>query len=273
MSRTLAGLVLCGLVSVAIAEDSEPTDDKRSLAEQRLEVMSTAMTAVSIRSSDPEVPKQLHPNSLFRYDDETRGYVDGTVWKLGDKGRPLAIITSELHPNYSDLGPRMVFDFLSITDKPFEVVANTVPRWAPSAPAVEMKPLPGAPVPAATAAKRLTQLKEQARRFSGTQDVEELTRTLVNLRLMPREIERYTPTGNEQADGAVFLFANGRNPAVVLLIETDGSEWQYGLGRLSLPSTLTMWLDDEMVWSAPRNPTVYGTSMGYWAANVAAQFP
>jgi hypothetical protein len=153
------------------------------------------------------------------------------------------------------------------------VVAKTVPRWAPTAPAVEMKPLPGAPAPAVTAAKRLTQLKEQARRFSGTQDVEELTRTLVNLRLIPREIERYTPAGNEQADGAVFLFANGRNPSVVLLIETDGKEWLYGMGRLSLPSTLTMRLDDELVWTAPRNPSVYGMSMGYWAANVASQFP
>jgi hypothetical protein len=275
MGRNFPTIVLTGLmmiVSVAVAEDPDPSDDKRSLAEKRLEVMATTMTAVRIRSADPEVPKQLHANSLFRYDDETRGYVDGTVWKLGETGRPLAMITSELHPNYGNLGPRMVFDFLSLTDKPFAVVSDNVPGWSPSASAVEMKQLTGAPPPAASPAKRLTQLKEQSRRFSGTQDVEELLTTLVDLRLMPREIDRYSPAIDERADGAIFLFANGRNPAVVLLIETDGKEWQYGLGRLTLPSILKMRLDDEVVWSQPRNPS-YSMSTPYAATNVAAKFP
>jgi hypothetical protein len=274
MKRVIAVVIVGALAVVAGAD--EPEADKRSLAERRLEVMESAMKSVSIRSIAPEVPRQMHPNSLFRYDDETRGYVDGTVWKLGDTGRPLAIITSELHPNYVDggtnRGPSMVFDFLSITDKPFEVVADTVPRWAPSASAVEMKPLPGAPAPAATAAKRLTQLKEQSRRFAGSQEVEELTTTLVELRLIPREIDRYSPVKDELADGAMFLFANGRNPAVVLMIETDGKEWQYGLGRLSLPSILKMRLDDEIVWTQPRYPS-RGSSMSYWATNVPAKVP
>jgi hypothetical protein len=135
-----------------------------------------------------------------------------------------------------------------------------------------MMPLPKAPVPSPVAARRLTQLKEQARRFSGTQEVAELEKTFVHLRLMPREIDRYVPTSHEMADGAIFLFANGRNPALLLVVETDGKEWQYGIGRLSMPSTLEMKLEDAVVWSQPRIPPS-DWSQPYTASNSPAEFP
>jgi hypothetical protein len=113
------------------------------------------------------------------YDDETRGYVDGTVWRLGETGRPLAIITAELHPNYLGSGPRIVYDFLSLTRRPFTARSPDIPGWSPRAPAVVLKALPKAPEPSTVASKRLTQLKEQARRFSGTQEVQETDKTFV----------------------------------------------------------------------------------------------
>jgi hypothetical protein len=213
---------------------------------------------------------------LFRYDDETRGYVDGTVWRLGEKGRPLAIITAELHPNYLNSGPKVVYDFLSLTDRPFTARSADIPGWSPGRSAVAMMPLPRAPEPSPVAARRLTQLKEQARRFSGTQEVQEtgdLEKTFVHLRLMPREIDRYVPALHELADGAIFLFANGRNPALLLVVETDGKEWQYGIGRLSMPSTLEMKLDNAVVWSQPRIPSSPGWSEPYNASNSPADFP
>jgi hypothetical protein len=141
---------------------------------------------------------------------------------------------------------------------------------------VVFKPLPAAPAPSSTAAKRLTQLKEQARRFSGTQLVQELgelEKTSVQLRLMPREIDRYSPGSDELADGALFLFANGRNPALLLIVETDGKDWRYGIGRLSMPSTLEMRLDDTVVWTQPRIPQSPGWSEPYNASNSPAEFP
>jgi hypothetical protein len=122
----------------------------------------------------------------------------------------------------------------------------------------------------------LTQLKEQARRFSGTQEVQELQeqeKTFVHLRLLPREIDRYSPGPHELADGALFLFANGRNPALMLIVETDGKEWRYGIGRLSMPSTLEMRLDDTAVWTQPRIPSSPGWSEPYNASNSPAEFP
>jgi hypothetical protein len=248
-------------------------DEKADVARQRLEVMTSRMKSIVISSTDSTIPKQMQPTPLFRYDDETRGYVDGTVWRLGETGRPLAIITAELHPNYRGSGPCVVYDFLSLTGRPFTARSPDIPGWSPRAPAVVLKPLPGAPETSTVAAKRLTQLKEQARRFSGTQEVQETDKTFVHLRLLPREIERYAPGPAELSDGAIFLFANGRNPALLLVVETDGTEWQYGVGRLSMPSTLEMRLDDTVVWSEPRIPSSPGWGEPYNASNSPARFP
>src|SRR5258707_11916928 len=95
---------------------------------------------------------------LFRYDDETRGYVDGTVWRLGEKGRPLAIITAELHPRYLNGGPKGVYDLLSLTERPFTARSADIPGWTPGGSAVRMKPLPDAPAPSPLAAQRVTPL-------------------------------------------------------------------------------------------------------------------
>ena len=135
-----------------------------------------------------------------------------------------------------------------------------------------MRSLKDAPPPAATAAGRLTQLKQQARRFSGTQVVREMDETSVELRLLPREIDRYSPADHKLADGAIFLLVNGRNPALLVVIETDGDGWQYCVGRLSSPSTLEVRLDGALVWSQPRF-TSFEWSQPYTASNSAAEFP
>ena len=266
-------LVVCiPAASEALAAgENDGSADKPDIARQRLEIMTSRIDGIVVSSKDPDFPKRLEPTPLFRYDDETRGYVDGTVWRLGEKGRPLAIITTELHPRYLNGGPKVVYDFLSLTERPFAARSADV-AWSPRGSAVVLKALRDAPAPSSIAAKRLTQLKQQARRFSGTQEVQEIDKTFVHLRLLPREIDRYSPAPGDLADGAIFLFANGRNPALLLVVETDGDQWRYGIGRLSSPSTLEMRLDDAVVWSGPRIES-FDWSQPYTASNSPAEFP
>jgi hypothetical protein len=263
--------ILAGLVQ---AEEVAPADqpDKGVIARKRLEIMAARIESLAISSTGPDFPQRMETTPLFRYDDETRGYVDGTIWRLGKPGRPLAIITAELHPNYLGGGSRVIYDFISLTDRSFTARSADVPGWSPSGSAIKLQRLEGAPPPAAEPAKRLTQLKQQARRFSGSQVVQELDKTSVELRLLPREIDRYSPGKHELADGAVFLLVNGRNPALLLIVETDGEAWQYGVGRLSSPSTLKVQLDDVLVWSQPPF-TSFGWSQPYTASNSPAEFP
>jgi hypothetical protein len=244
-------------------------DEADSIAAQRMELMRARAASIHFRAQDAAFPTALEPEPLFRYDDHTRGYVDGTVWRLGKTGRPLAIITSELHPHYLGGGPRVVYDFLSLTDVRFTARSNDVPGWSPSESAVAIRVLPDGPLPAGNGALRLAQMRQLAGRFSATQDVEGQK---VPLRLLPKPIDRYVPGADSAADGVMFLLVNGRNPGLVLLIETDGREWSYGIGRLSLPSTLVAKLDDEVVYEQPPL-TDYTWGSAYTASNSPAEIP
>ncbi|MDX1969102.1 MAG: hypothetical protein SFV23_18140 [Planctomycetaceae bacterium] len=254
----------------AKAEDPRKAEvQTEDIAAQRWDVMAARARAITFTASASDVPRALHEVPLFRYDDQTRGYVDGLVWKLGATGRPLAIITTELHPNYLGGGPRVVYDFLSLSEARFVGRSSDV-NWQPGGAAVRMTPLAAAPDPAATAIGRLSQIKSQTRRFTATQHITETDPTLVQLRLLPKEIDRYQPSNNPRADGAAFLLVNGRNPGLILFIETDGAAWSYGVGRLSMPSTLTLLLDDAVVWSKPPGRE---SDASYTASNATARFP
>jgi hypothetical protein len=271
MFRLLPAFVFVIASGLLLAGEDPPLARPEGLAERRMLMMASRIEAIAVSSPEEGFPKRLQTPALFRYDDEARGYVDGTVWRLGEKGRPLAIITAELHPNYLGSGPRIVYDFLSLTERPFSARSHDVANWTPGGSAVRMAALPDGPEPAAEPAKRLTQIKSLARRFSGTQLIQETDETSVELRLLPKHIDRYVPHPHERADGAVFLLVNGRNPALVLLVETDGDKWQYGVGRLSLPSTLTLRLDGRKVWSEGR--AAISLNSPYHASNSAVVVP
>ena len=271
LSRMLIAVV-CLLSSelfaqVSIAEG--PEKDSADVAAERLNVMTERAKAIVITSNTTDIPSSLESEPLFRYDDPTRGYVDGLIWRLGKRGRPLAIITNELHPNYLQSGPRIVFDLLSMTPTPFTAKSSDF-IWQPGGSAVKMVRLDGAPTPASSVATRLSQIKSQARRFSATQNVSEIATTFSHLRLLPKEIDRYQPTDAELSDAAAFLMVNGRNPGLILFVETDGKEWSYGVGRLSYPSTLTVMLDDEVVWTKPPGSE---PDSSYNAFNSSSRFP
>jgi hypothetical protein len=262
LPQVLLILVISTVCITVQADEPETT----TLEQQRLALMRQRIAAMTVTAADAQVPAHLQPDPLFRYDDPTRGYIDGTVWKLGRTGRPWAIITAELHPRYGG-SPRIVYDFLSLTDAPFSVQTSDVGGWRPAASAVAFAPIADAPLPAATPVQRQAQMRQLAARFQGTQDVENQK---VQLRLLPTPIDRYQPvSGQDRSDGVIMVLCNGRNPALILCIETDGQTWSYGIGRLSLPSVLTVTLADKVVYHQQANTS----SAGYTASNAAAVIP
>jgi len=252
-------------------------DEPPKLSDARLQLMQKRAQALQFRGKD--VPKQVEPKPLFRYDDLARGYQDGSVWRLGKKGRPLAIVTTELHPRYGLQGtkqsnPRVVYDLLSMTSKKFRGESKDL-IWTPQKSAVELKPVPLHDLgkPAKTPVRRLLQLKTLARRFKAIQVVNETgteDQQLV-LRLLPQNIDRYQPSDKPNADGAIFLFVAGRMPGVLLVLETDGTNWQYGIGRLSGPSKLSVSIGTETIWAVNANNG--SSTSGYYATNGPAVLP
>ena len=264
-----------------LAQQTDQETTEPDLDRARLELMRDRAGAIRFRANPGDVkgsnvkgkdlPERVQPEPLFRYDDIPRGYLDGAVWRWGQKGRPLAIITTELHPKYLGASPRIVYDFLSLSDFPFTALSSDA-SWRPSLSAVEMKPLVDGPKPATTVAQRRFQMKRIMQQFQASQIVSEEppdTKRL-KLRLLPRPIDYYEPQGPE-SNGAIFLFVAGRMPGIIVFLETDGMGWQYGIGRLSAPSTLVVTVNGLEVYRVPPN---FGTWSGsYNASNSSVKIP
>ena len=75
------------------------------------------------------------------------------------------------------------------------------------------------------------------------------------LRLLSRPIDRYADLASGLMDGAIFIYANGTNPEVLLAIEVGrrgaGSPtWSYAAAPLTRAAP-TIRLDRQDVWTHP----------------------
>lgn len=246
---------------------AEPETEEKALARKRLDLQAQRIGQMKVAWKEPadNLPAQFETTPIFKYDDPARGLVSAGLWRLGPKGRPLAIISTELQPRYHG-SPRIIYEYLSLTPKAFTVTSNDT-RWSPSASEIEFKPIPGAPEPAENPAQRLIQMRAQARRFTASEVVKER----FELRLMPQPIERYTPAGSDRADASMFLLAFGLNPEAILFIESDGKQWNYALGRLAGASKMNAEIDGQPAWEA--GPARYGWQNPYTASNSQADIP
>jgi hypothetical protein len=261
----LAAAILLTIAAIGPAEETETKEDAK-LAARRLELMQQRIAAVKVTSNAEDFPEQFAAEPIFRYTDPARAYVAAALWKLGEKGRPRAIIATELRRQFFG-SPRIVYEYLALTPTKFTASGGDV-QWAPDGTALEFKPVPEAPAPDKTAERRLLQLKAIARRFEGH---EMIGKERCELRLMPQPIDRYTPSSDERADGALFLLTFGTNPEVALLLESDGKEWSYAAGRLAGATKIELTIDDKTAWQAPR--LRHGVNSTYTATNAPADIP
>jgi hypothetical protein len=229
----VGGLLLFLVSSVSAAEDPQ--------AKQRLQMMEAAVHSLEPESSELKTKPALTfaPKPLLRYSDPTRGageaagnvLLDASVWRLGTKGRPTALVTIEIYQ--ASGAPRLLsFEFLALTEAKFSVKhkAEKIPRWAPTESGLTLKELPGAPRPAATAAERLVQMRRLARRFTAK---EHFRRAEIECRLLPQPIDRYQSAADKILDGAIFVYANSTNPELGVVLETNGEHWLYGTLRMT----------------------------------------
>jgi hypothetical protein len=261
-----------GLVSGQITQDNpRGKDDERAGRLEEMRRLVRPFRAYKIEQGQ-RVAVPLRPEPLQRWNDPTRAFSDASLWVWGMTGRPVAAVAVELYPASGKKGERWAHEFVSLAGGPIEVEGGQgieysptvpVPRsdgslwWAPRRPGIELREIPGAPVPALVEADRLRQLKSLAQRFSGHEFYDRTQQTYV-LRLLPHPVLRYADAGGNLVDGAVFLFAHGTNPEILLLIEAQGrapgsATWRFGLAQLSR-ADLTVRLDQKDVWTRSVSP-------------------
>jgi hypothetical protein len=249
-SPVALGLLVSWIASAAAQDEAQ--------AKQQLEFMQAAVANLEVEASDLKSKAALTvvPKPLLRYNDPTRGGVlvsanvllDAGVWRLGAEGRPTALVTIEIYQNRD--GSRVVaYEFLSLTEMKFSLKHKTEKiRWDPAGSALTLQVLPEAPRPAATAGERLVQMRQLAKRFAATERHDNET---IECRLLTQPIDRYQSAPDKIVDGALFAYANGTNPELGVLFETDGERWLYGTFRLT-SAEATVTLDGRQVASFER---------------------
>ena len=189
-------------------------------------------------------PATLAPEPLHRWTDPTRPFSGGALWAWRSSGRPVAIIAIELYGAWS-------LEFVSLSTGRVQAHNGGI-HWNPSKGGVGFREVPDSPAPAADEAGRLRQMRDLARAFTASEDWANRHHAL---RLLPHPIDRYADPASGLVDGAIFIYANGTNPEVLLMIEAtrhgDGPpKWMYAAAPLS-KAELKLKLGPQDVWTCP----------------------
>jgi hypothetical protein len=236
---------------------SSPTAADDPHSKQRLELMEQEVQQFDVTSSTISAAGALQfaARPLLRYSDPTRGLteanvlIDASVWRLGDEGRPTALMTLEIYRADAVQGI-LSYEFLSLSSRKFQMRHGSAPHivWEATESALAFKPLSDAPPPAATVPARLLQMRLLSKRFAVREKLS--SGEEVVCRLLSQPIDRYRAPAEDLVDGALFAFANGTNPEMGVLLECSATTWTYALARLSAAET-TVLLDDRQVARFP----------------------
>jgi hypothetical protein len=267
LSFAAVGVAVTGLLCA-----QEPKTEESPGAKLRLQLMQDTIAGFRTGDDDKSAAKFV-AKPLLRYSDPTRGLVgsnallDAGVWRLGEKGRPLALVTLEIYGK-GEGEAILSYEFLALTGEKLSLShqQNKTVKWnSAGKDAVSLKPLPNAPPPATIAAARLVQMRTFARRFKVHETLKQKgEKEEVECRLLSQPIDRYQD-GKEIVDGAIFAYANGTNPEVGVLLECNADRWSYGVIRLS-SAELRVTLDGDEVAQLPTGDFRYAKDSNYFAA-------
>jgi len=234
---------------------SDRADDAERAAHlARMKALASSVD-VFAEPSNPDSKAKLLPEAVLRYSDNTRQNNEASLWIWGTAGRPCAIMAIELYPNQR-LGPRWLFEIASLSAGRISAERGADLKWTAKAPGLKLQPIANAELPASQPNRRLAQMKSLRDRFSAYERATVEGR--IELRPLTSPLHRYSDSALGVADGAIFSFANGTNPEVLLILEATKSDdkagWNYGFVQLT-GETVTGQLDGKEVWEQrPANP-------------------
>ncbi|MBC7816930.1 MAG: hypothetical protein IAG10_08595 [Planctomycetaceae bacterium] len=246
--RWLAAGLVCGvfatLLSIAGLQAEDPVIPKPaapdSAEKQNIEAAFT-MTREAARKYQFETrqgdqPAVLREQPILRWSNPERGQIYGNVFLWTNRGRP--VVVGSLFKWFSPF-THMSHEFHSLSVGEFRGRYNEADVWQSTQAGIAFAAVPDAPTVATTVAARLAQMRQMARQFTTrTTDREGLK---LELRLLAQPVYRYEleKDSAELSDGALFVFVQGTDPELWLMLEArssaakGGDVWQYALARMN----------------------------------------
>ena len=225
--KTVAWICAVAWTSVCAAQEAKPSDEAKALSERRINLMRQRVETLSDAGAKEEEFAYIE-KPLLRYNDTARGIADATVWGLGRKGRPRAVLVVEIYG-----GDAVQFELSAVAEPPRFVRAGF--GATPRAAAFTWLKVPDEAPPHANESIRRRQIKQTAQKFSAS---EEWRGQTYQLRMMPQPILQYEDKEQGVIEGAVFVWAHGTNVEILMYLEgrqgEDGAKhWAAGFGQLS----------------------------------------
>ncbi|MDR3618059.1 MAG: hypothetical protein P4L85_01825 [Paludisphaera borealis] len=262
-------MVLSLLLGSAEFARSEAQRDEKAMVEEFRALAKEEAASYTFRLEGSDRPLRLRPESVLSYVDPVVGGVCGDVFIGTAEGRPEVV--AAIYRFYArDPHRGAAFDSMSLGKLTAERDGDVV--WSPAKPGVELKPIPGAPAPADSAAGRLRQMRALAREFTSRQT----NRAGVDsaMRVLSQPLYRYEGTKGDLIDGGLFVFVHGGAPEIFMLIEArrmqDGtSEWRFGANRPH-GIDLRLYHRGDLIWRAPEIPwsQIIDPREPYWGFRV-----
>lgn len=248
-----ACLLICQC-QAALADCPKPEADKTE-EDQRREAVGREARSLKFSLDGDKTEVTLVEEPVLRWGNSIRGGTNGGTFLWTAQGAPIATCCIW----WSD--PRTIcLAFGSLSTKSIRAEKQGRTIWHSTKPGLEYHDVPGAAAVAGSAAARLTQLRNIAREFKavlvyGDQGTEDL-------RLLPQPLYRYSGDDAAVADGAVFAFATGTDPELILQIEAvagddDRLRWRYAATRRT-SGALRLSHKDNVVWTCSTTEGAFG---------------
>ena len=244
-------LVAIGLLSSAPAQEPV-TEDQRA---QHLEKMRELAGSIRLLADHEraESAVKLKEEPVLRYADDTRQTHESSLWVWSDGGRPAAILALEFYPQ-DPQGPKWLYEIASLSTGRIAAEREGSFRWTATEPGLDFRSLDGGPLPAEKEARRLAQMKQLRGRFAAYENASAASGGRIELRALATPLLHYADADQGILDGAIFSFANGTNPEVLLVLEArtvkDEPAWHYALVHLS-GEPVAVQLDGKDLWQRP----------------------
>jgi hypothetical protein len=243
-------LVAVMLTGQPAPPSAEPESVEAAEAREAIELAQEEVAKYALyQGEDTEVKLQLRQEPILRWTNHLRRRFYGDVFIWTHHGRPEAVAT--ITNSYGEYHA-METEAHSLSLAKFTATREDQPMWNPSRAGIELSLVPDAPAVADVPAQRLQQMRGIARQFSA---ISSPGRQQLRLRFLPQPIYRYPSMSPEVTDGAMFVFANGTDPEIFLLLESRpagaATRWQYALARFNSHVALQVFYNRQEVWTVP----------------------
>ncbi|MBC7821290.1 MAG: hypothetical protein IAG10_30755 [Planctomycetaceae bacterium] len=238
MFRFAPIVAFCLSGSLIVADDTETV-----ARQERLAAMRRRAEALQLKVGEKPDLRRVGKEPLFRYSDAVGTTTDGTLWLWTQAERPIAAACLF---NDSREGFQWNYELVSLIDSALIVDGRPGWNWRPVANKRQWI-LATEPEPARSEPARLAQMKSLLSQFRA-EEVNDVG--LTQLRLLPRPVHRYRCPDEKIEDGAIFLFAGGTNPEVLVQVEVlSGADrsWRIGFARMTA-SDVKVARDEQTVW-------------------------